>query len=203
MTMTYTRPFRAGPVEPVVEVGHNLLLANARNYKLYHVAYIEPIPRSHPLVVNIGAILAGATAPDFNPAAVLDFNYGQLGQLRAAVIDDIHVTMLQPAGQARFGNMNVFATINAFSALYDPCAHETEQFIFEQDRMFLRAVNPTGYALVQARIAFWGYRYVLAGDKGPSSSGEHTPPLKTFLTIDDALASGEKFTVIPVGGWSR
>jgi len=206
----YQGPFKAGLIEPVVEPGHNVLLAAGadQGYFLYKVGYVEELGLSHPFVVNIGAIGAGVTAAVFNTTAILDMEFGQLGQFRAAVLDDIHVTVLQPQATARFGAMNVNATLNAFALGRDPCGHQSEFYIFEQRRVFLRAVNPTIVPLVQARIAFWGFKYVLIGADGATGAGGQLPPLKTFANLLDAevwkrTPQGENYKVLPLGGWGR
>jgi hypothetical protein len=191
---------KVGPIEHIAEVGENVLLVQYGQYSLYQIAYIEPIPRSHPLVANVGAIAAGATVPVFNTTAILDMNYGQLGQFRAHVLDDIHVTVLQAQALARFALMNVSATINPFVHLEDPDDVLTEFAIWEQNRVFLTVVNPTGYPLAQARVAFYGYKYVLAGPEGPSG-GQSLPPIAKYTSIKEAIDAGKKFAAVPVGGW--
>lgn len=191
---------KIGPIEHIAEVGENVLLVEHSKYSLYQIAYIEPIPPSHPLVANALAILAGGIVPNFNTTAILDLNYGQLGQFRAHVLDDIHVTVLQAQSLTRFALMNVSATINPFTRLEDPYDILTEFAIWEQRRVFLRIVNPAGYALAQARVAFYGYKYVLSGSEG-TSGGEQINPFATYDSIKAAVGSGNKFAVVPVGGW--
>ena len=199
----HPRPFKPGPIEPVVYAGENVLLLDREAYNLYQVAYIEPIPASHPLVANIGAILAGATAAPFNTQNILDMQYGQFGQYRVRLLDDVHAVLSQPQSVARFSTKNVNARISVWSHLYDPDDHQTEFFIYEDDRIFLTATNPTGYNLAQARAAFYGYRYVLVGADGQAGSGGKVPPIDRYPTIKKAKESGFNFTVIPVGGWGR
>jgi len=77
------------------------------------------------------------------------------------VLDDVSVILYQGRADQRHKLQNVVATITRFSPLFDPCAHQTEFFEFEDNWAFLQATNQTSYALTQARVAFWGYRYVL------------------------------------------
>ncbi len=194
---------KVGPIEHVAEVGENVLLVEHGVYRLYQVAYIEPIPPSHPLVAEVTAgagLAAGGNIPAFNTTNLLDLNYGQLGQFRAHVLDDIHVTVLQAQSLARFALMNVSATINVFTRLEDEYDILTEFAIWEQRRVFLRVVNPTAYALAQARVAFYGYKYVLAGTQG-TSGGQQIEPIGTYHSIKEAVDAGRKFSVVPVGGW--
>ena len=204
----YPRPFKPGPIEPVAQVGQNLLVIQTTKYRLYQVAYTEQVYLSHPLVVNLGAPAAGVVLADFNTNTVLDMQDGELIQLRAFVLDDIHVVMLQPLAVTRGITQNVQARLNAFLAQKDPCHHTTEIFIFGDQRIFLRGQNPTLYALAQARVAFYGIRYVLAGSSGPATKGGRLPAIKTFPDIQAAIEwsrapEGEKFTIVPIGGWGR
>lgn len=200
--MSTPRPYKPGPIEPIVRVGENVLTVDREAYSLYTVGFIEPLILSGALVVNGGAVVAGATLPLLNTQNQLDNNYGQLSQLRARVLDDIDVTMYLPQSVARHGNLNIVATVNAFVALNFPDDEPSEIFIFENQRVFLQIRNPDTVALVQSRVMFYGIKYVLIGPGGPSSGG-HVLPFRTFNSITEAVQSGEKFTVIPTGGWGR
>lgn len=209
--MPYPRPFRAGPIQPVVEVGQQLLLADRQAYNLYKVAFIEPLAFSNPLVVNGNALVnpaapatpiaAGVTTAVVSTQAVLDNQYGQVGIFRAKVLDDVVATIFEPQAEARYTIKNINAVVSAFNNLEDPDANLTEFAIFEDRRIFLSFRNPTGYALNMSRVAFWGFKYVLAGPEGPGSSSGRVPPLRRWLTINEAVESGERFTVVAVGGW--
>jgi hypothetical protein len=157
---------------------------------------------SGPMLFNAGAIAAGGQTVPLTTQLVLDMPYGQLSQLRAKVLDDISVQVFQPQAIGRLQTQNAIANFNAFSQLLDPFGANTEFYIFENQRIFLQVANISGRNLVQTRIAFYGIKYILDGDEGPSS-GSHLKPIATYKTIDDALASNNKFTVIPQGGWGR
>lgn len=199
---TFRGPYKPGPIEPIVDPGQQVLLAWNGGYNLYLVSFIEQLPRSHTLVANLGAPAAGANLAQFNTNNILDMDYGTFGQFRCQVLDDIHAILSQPAATNRWADRNIVARLNAYQALEDPCGHTSEFYIFEDQRIFLTGTNPTGYALVQARVAFWGFKYVLEGADGRVANGGHLPPLrKPFTSIAEATASGEKFKVVPVGGW--
>lgn len=194
--------YRPGPIAPIAQVGDNVLLSQRRTFEHYRIAFIESLPLSHALVVDAGAIAAGITANAVNPQLVLDLATGQLGHYRAHVLDDIHVQINQPAATARMSNRNVTARISAFTHLEDPYDAQAEFFILEDQRFFLLVTNPTGYALTQARVAFYGFRYVLEGRNG-SASGKTIDPIQRYDSIEAAKQSGLKFAVVPVGGWDR
>ena len=198
--MEMLRSLRSGPIEPVARVGEYVLLADRQGYRLFTVAFVEGLPPSHALTANIGALAAGATSAPFSLTNLLDMQYGELGQFRARVLDDFHAILLQPQAVQRWGTMNQTSRLNAFGRLYDPCDHLSEFYIFEDQRVWLTAQNPTGYALAQARVSFYGVRYVLANENGPSA-GQHLQSIKTFASPAEAKAAGFNFTVIPAGGW--
>ncbi len=202
----FPRPYKPGFVEPVVQVGQNILVLDRQAYRLYTVAFIEPIPRSWPMVQNFGALAAGAQTAPISTQNILDMQFGELAQYRLRVLDDVAVTVRLPQAVTRFGTKNVNAEVGAFNAIYGDVQgsgdSDTELYVFEDQRPILVVRNPTGYALAQSRVAFWGIRYVLSGING-ASSGEHIAAKKSFATIEDALGSGEKFTVVPMGGWGR
>ena len=196
-----TGMYEPGPIRPVCKAGEQILTIDRAKYRLYRVASVEPFGVSHPLVVNLGAIAAGVAMAPFNTQTQLDNNDGELSIFRCRVLDDFWFAIYQPAGKARFLNLNQTITINAFSHMTDPCGHLTEFSIFEDDRPNIAATNPTGYNLVQARVAFWGIKYVLEGKDG--SLGGSISPIAIFNSISDAVSSGQKFTAVPVGGWGR
>jgi len=202
MSDSYPRPYKPGPIEPVVEAGQNVLLVDRTNYNLYQVSYIEPLIRSYPLIYDGGALAAGATAPIANMQTLLDMQYGQLAQIRCRVVDDIDVIVFQPQAIARQANKNQIANFNAFSALYDEDDQGSEFYIFEDQRIYLQITNPTAYAGTKTRVSFYGIKYVLYGGQGASTGG-HVLPMKSFDTIRDATNSGERFTVLPIGGWGQ
>jgi len=201
----------AGPIEPAAEVGEKVLLIGIgqRTYRLYYVAYIDTMMVSHPLVIDLSAgagIAAGAQTAVFNTTATLDLSEGQLGQFRCYVLDDINVEFFQPQAVARQGLMNVNARISAFSRIEDPYDQLSEFAGWEDERPFFRGNNPPGgYAVNQARIAFYGYRLILEGldRRGDPGVGIGILPLREFHSIAEAKASNEKFSVVPVGGWDR
>ncbi len=197
------RPYKPGPIEPVCLAGENVLLAGRQGFTLYTVAYIEPLSRSAPLVQDLGSLAPGVPSALTSTENYLDAAYGQLQQIRVRVLDDINVTIYQPQAQARQANQNITALINAFGALYDPDDHMSEFFIFEDQRPYVQAVNPTQYTNTKSRLSYYGYKYVLSGAGGTLSSGGKIAPLASFTSIKDAVESNKRFTVVPIGGWGR
>lgn len=200
--MNYQGPFRPGPIMPVVKAGENVLLVQNQLFNLYQVSFIEQIGQSSPLIFNPGAVAAGATLQAQNPQNVVDMAFGQMAQYRIYLWDDLNVVVLQPAATARQSTKNQIAQVNAFQQLNDECGHKTEFFIFEDQRFVLNVTNPGGYNLAQSRIQFYGFKYVLYGGVAAATGG-HVLPIRTFRSIQEATDSGQKFTVIPIGGWGQ
>lgn len=208
-----TGPNAPGEVRKVAHPGEHIILVTTDRYRLFQVAYVEPLTMSFPLIIDVVAssgaanIPPGQTLPDFNTQNFLDMEYGQLGQFRAKVHDDIDVVVLEPAQVALRNTKNVLTNINAFDARRDPQGQLTESFVFEINRLYLRVTNPSGYTITRARVAFWGFRYVLAGKLGTSLSDGVLEPLAIFNSIQEVLEHSKKnhynYTIVPMGGWGR
>lgn len=203
----YPRAFKEGGIEAIVDPGQQVLVVDREGYNLYRAAYIEPIPYSRALETNLivtpaTAIAAGAVGAQISMTALLDMQDNQVGQFRCELLDDVDVVISQPQSLARYATRNVNSTISRFSKLRDRCSHTTETFILGQDRIYLTPTNNGGRSITVARAAFWGFKYVLVGKSGMPTTGA-LDPIKTFVSINDAIASGERFTVLPGGGWGR
>ena len=200
----FPRAFAAGEMEPIVDPGQQLLVVDREGYNLYRAAFIEPLPYSRALVVDLitGTVATGAAGAQVSMTNLLDMQDNQAGQFRMEVLDDIDVLVSQPQSVARYSTRNVSSPVSMFSKLRDRCAHTTETFILGQDRTYMTPTNNGGRGITLGRVAFWGFKYVLVGKSGLPTTGA-LDPIKTFGSIDEALRSGEKFTVLPAGGWGR
>jgi hypothetical protein len=69
--------------------------------------------------------------------------------------------MYQGQANQRHKVKNRVATFTLPGTISDPDCHLTEFFVHENNWAYMSAQNQTGYALTQARIQFWGFRYVL------------------------------------------
>lgn len=152
--------YRGGPIEQIVMPGETVGLWINKVYEFYKVVYIEPIIRSDPVTIDLGA-LAAAGVSAITQVALLQMPDLEFCQVRAEALDDVSVILYQGRADQRHKLQNVVATFSRFSALFDPCAHLTEFYEFEDNWAFLQATNLTAYALTQARVVFWGFRYVL------------------------------------------
>ncbi len=201
--MTYfPRAFRAGDMEPIVDPGQQVLLFENQHYALYRAAYIDAIPYSRALAMDLitGTVATGAVGAQVSMTTILDMYDNELGQFRLELLDDIDVIISQPQSSARGGSRNVTGTVSRFSKLRDRCGHMTEKFILGQGRTFLTPTNNSGRGITLGRAVFWGFKYGLVGKSGLSTAGV-LDPIKVFGSINEAIASGEKFTVVPLSGW--
>jgi hypothetical protein len=158
-------PYKAGPIEPIVLPDETVGIWVNKQYSFYKVDYIEGIPRSDPLEYDFGAIAAQANTAvgQFLVGAqdILAMPNSEFGQFRAAVIDDISVTLYQGRADQRHRTANRVATYTKFTDLFDPDGHNGEFYVFEKNYAYGQAFNQTDYAVLTARMIFWGFRYVL------------------------------------------
>ncbi|RJQ43382.1 MAG: hypothetical protein C4534_08270 [Gaiellales bacterium] len=201
--------FRPGPIAPVAKPGENVLLVALNHYSLYEIAYIDTFPVSGQTIIDVGALAASFTpaGSNANSSPTLDLGAGQLGQWRFQVLDDIVVSVAQPAA-ARHSLRLAPSNISAFTHLMHPDDEPTEMFTFEQQldtSIAFTVRNPRPVAIAQSRLMFYGLKYILIGDlgngkRGTASSGSLSP-LAQFTSIDEAMRSNYKFVVVPIGGW--
>jgi len=153
-------PYKAGPVEPIVMPGEVVGIWVNKVYHFATVEYIEPLPESNPIVIDLGALAAGASV---GPTRLgnLDMPGSEFAQYRYRVVNDIEVSLSLGRSDLRYKMHNVNAHVSRFTALNNPDAHLTEFFVYEDQHAFMTALNPTSYNNTESKIAFWGFRYVL------------------------------------------
>lgn len=196
---SYVGVHAPGLIKPIARPGEKVLIYNSGKFNLYLVDFLEPMTLNGELVKNFGALAAGAQSA-VTGLTDLDMNYGELGQYRFRITDDMQVTFYQPSSLARRVNMNNVMYMNSFTMLRDPDGASTETFIFEQNRIYVQAMNPRSSTLAQSRLEAWGFRYVLSGAQGQRANASPLKPIKTFDTMYEAVVSNERFTVVPVSG---
>jgi hypothetical protein len=159
-------PYKAGPIEPVVMPGETVGLWLSKTFNFYKVDYIDGIMRSDPLMFDFGAIAAGASTAGPIVMNLLEMPDYEFGQFRAEVLDDITAMLYEGRADQRHKTNQRVATYTRPGALYEPDGHIGEFFVQEDNWAYFQAFNQTGYNLTQARIAFWGFRYVLTALPG-------------------------------------
>jgi len=152
--------YRGGPVEQVNMPGETVGIWVNKVYEFFKIVYIETITRSDPVAIDLGAV-AAAGQTNVTQLTLLQMPDLEFGQFRMEVLDDVEVAIYQGRADQRHKLHQRVATLSRMSAMFDPCGHLSEMFEFEDNYIFLQALNRTDYALTVSRVVFWGYRYVL------------------------------------------
>lgn len=159
--------YAPGPIKPAVKIKENLSLWTSGGWEYYRTDFIEPMPRSTPLVVEM-VVASGATALAAGGTiakrivAILQLNELEFLHLRWEPLDNVEGVLWERAGQGRFMSRGATARVDRNTKTYDPYLATTTFFILGRDRdMNLEVRNPMSYATPVARFAFWGYRYIL------------------------------------------
>lgn len=159
-TLPMIHTYKGGPVEQIVMPGEQVGIWVNKVYTFFKILYVEPITRSDPVCIDLGAI-AAAGQTVVTQVTLLQMPDLEFAQFRMEVLDDVQVAVYQGRADMRHKLQQRVALIGRMNALFDECAHLTELFEFEDNYIFLQATNQTDYALTVARVVFWGYRYVL------------------------------------------
>jgi len=164
-----------GPIKPVVQIKENLSVWTLGKWEHYRVDFIEPMPRSTPMQVEM-VVASGATTLAANGTiakrvvAALQLNGDEFFHLRWEPIDNVEGVLWEQAGTGRYQGRSAMARVDRSTKLYDPYLATTTFWILGRDRdMNLEVRNPMGYATPTARFAFWGYRYLLTELEIPQS----------------------------------
>ena len=153
-------PYKPGPIEYIAMPGETVGVWVNKVYEFFRILYIEGLPRSNPLLINLGAPGAGAQTA-VTQLTLLEMPDLEFGQFRAEVLDDVEVILYQGRADQRHKLHTRVATYSRFLRREDPDGHTGEFYVYEDNYAFMQATNNTDYALTQARVAFHGFRYVL------------------------------------------
>lgn len=186
-------PFKAGPIEPICLDGNIVGLWMTTTFYFRRVIYHEPIVISDPLINNFGILAAGGNVGGVQ-MNLLEMPKEEFGQFRCFVIDDVELTLRQPAATARKGTKNFTSRVTRFSDLRDECHHQTEFYVWENNFAFFDCLNPRGYGITQSQAAFYGFRYrveeVKDANNQPLYSWPAKPPPTWTRVPASALAGG-------------
>jgi len=157
-----------GPISPIARIKDNLSIWSEQKWMNFQIEYIEPVPRSAPMVVdmvllnNATVIAANATIAKM-VVPILQMNNGEMLQLRWEPMDDVEGMLWELSGQARFNPRGAHARVDQMTRLYDPYLATTSFYILggQNKDMNLEVRNPLPVAQPTARFAFWGFRYIL------------------------------------------
>ena len=174
--------YKAGPMQPVCQAGDTVGLWIGKVWKFAKVTLVEGLPFGSPLVQNLGAIAAGGTVQPVQ-LTILDMNNYEFGQFRAKVLDDFAAELYLGRADKRFSTKSVNSRITVYTDQVENIYNTTEFFICEDNHAFMAGYNETGYALTQARVAFWGFRY--AYEELPNFNIKSPPPTYTRIPAQD------------------
>jgi len=160
--------YSAGPIVPVVKIKENISVWTRSQWEHYRVEFIEPMPRSSPLMIEAvtlagGTALAAGATINKRVVAALQLNEGEFLHLRWEPLDNVEGVLWEQSGQGRFNTRQIMARVDLTTRLYDPYLATSTFWILGKDRdINLEVRNPmTGYPTPTARFQFWGYRYIL------------------------------------------
>ncbi len=156
-----------GPISPVARIKDHISVYTAKKWSHYEIAYAEPWPRSSPLRVDMVA-LSGAVVIAANAilakrlVPIVQVTDGEMLQLRFLPLDDVEAVIYEQSGTAKFNSRNTHARVNMTTGLHDPYLATTTTFVLGYQRdLNIEIQNPNPVPINQARLQFWGFRYVL------------------------------------------
>ena len=161
--------YSQGPIAPSCRIKEHLAIWSEARWIPFQAKLIEPIPRSSNFVVDLIVISGvGFLAPTAAVAAQLipaiQVNSTELFHARMYVLDDIEAQLWQLTNMARFAPRGGQAGVNLFTPVYDPWLATTTFWVLggagDKDAR-VGCTNIGGAVLGQARVGFFGYRYIL------------------------------------------
>jgi len=156
-----------GPISPVAQIKQNLSVWTLGHWAHYRIEFIEPMPWSSTMVVDMVVASGNVTVAANGAIAqrlvnILQLNELNLLQLRWQPLDDVQGILWEQAGTGRNVTRGVQARVDLMTASRDPNLATTTFFILGKDRdMQLEVRNPLPVAQALARFVFFGFRYVL------------------------------------------
>lgn len=177
-----------GPISPIAKIKENLSIYTAGQWRHYRIAFMEPMPRSDQMMVEM-VVASGATTIAANGTiakrlvAILQPAENEFLHLRFEPIDDMEGVLWEQSSQARFSARSVHARVTRFTWLRDPYLATSTFFILGMNRdINLEVRNPSGVAQPLARFVFWGYRYLL-------EALPNEPPATTWVPAEGSVAT--------------
>lgn len=154
-----------GPISPIARIKDNISVYTAKQWLHYNIIYLEPMPRSSPLRVEMVAlsgavVIAGNGTIGKRLLPIMQMVDEEMVHMRFEPLDDVEGVLWEQSGTGKFNVRNVHAHVDMQTGLRDPYLASTTFFVVGYQRdMNLEVRNPNPIALYQARFQFWGYRY--------------------------------------------
>lgn len=156
-----------GPISPIAKIEENLSIYTATNWEHYKIVFIEGLPRSSTMLVEMVSLTGNLTiaangALNKSLLNILRLADGELLHLRWEPLDDVEGVLWEQASTLRASFRGTTARVSRFTSLQDPWLATTTFWMLGKDRdINLEVRNPNPVALPMARFVFWGYRYIL------------------------------------------
>jgi len=175
------------PIQPVAKIKENLSILTVGQWSHYNIDFIEPMPLSSPMMVEMVAASGAATIAANGTigkqlCAILQLADNEFFHLRWEPIDDMEGVLWEQASQGKFAARSVHARVSRATSARDPYLATTTFWILGRNRdMNLEVRNPNPVAWPVARFVFFGYRYILT----PLTSA---PSVTTWLPAEGRAA---------------
>ena len=159
--------YAPGPIKPVVDINENLAIWSEKRWKYGRAVFIEGMPYSSPMIVDVVAqagatVLAAGANTTKQLAPIIQINQGEMLHLRFKPLENVEGQLFETAADGRWTSRAVTARITKESGIHDPYWAASTFWIYGFNRdINIQVFNRMGYAVPQARFAFWGYRYVV------------------------------------------
>ena len=161
-SVTVARVFDPGMIQPVIETGQNLGVLVQGDWLFFRVDHVEGLPASRQTTQDLGSVSDAGSSGE-TEITVVRAQDGNLLHVRYFPLDEVELDVFH--GRSTGGRHTTYSTkarVSPASSNADPYHTTTTTFVFGKDRpMYINAYNETGYALGQARVRFYGYRYRL------------------------------------------
>lgn len=175
--------YSSGPMAPMCQIKEHLAIFTDYSWHGFAVEWAEPVPRSSPFIVDLvdvtgaGTLVPGQTVQG-QILGILQQDSNDLGHYRWFVLDDIEGQLWQLSNMARFSPRGGQAGVNLFTPMYDPWLATTTFWVLgglgDKDAR-IGCTNISGATIPQARIAFFGYRYILNPEPQVHANARYIP----------------------------
>lgn len=206
MPLTYQGFLQPGPMAPWARIGDNILVKRVQKYVLYKVLFEEQIPYSSPMIIDliansspvVASIAGNATLPAQSLQVPLEMDGWELGQFRVKILSDIELQVYEPQNLPRFFIKQARARFSKLGQVNDPYQAQSELAVFQDEYPYVDVINPRDYTIVQARVAFYGYRYRLAQLDAVNGINEIKDTAFTAVMAEGFVGTGYQRPGIPI-----
>jgi len=187
-------------IQPVCLIKQNMSVWSSQQWNHFIVEYIEPLPPGGASIVDMVATAGATTLPALGTiqkrvVQILQLAESELLHVRMDVLDNVEAIVWEQSSQTKFTSKNLTARVDWQTRVRDPNLATTTFWVSTDKRdMNLEIRNPMAVALPQARVQFFGYRYILS---------PHPDVTKDLdATTKRALAMGDVRTVSKIIGYT-